>query len=189
MRRYLCRIAINVFRSPKTLHEVHHLLKRARESMLTGSLAVIRPIGRNAYRIVSLSTSKGYWKRGSAGLAIAFRKGDYDAVHYAYVSPKEMKCSCLYSTRIGAKADAILESLGMPPIASKYAMCKHVLAAIAYLCGTGSLSLRDGTLRNTLVKGLAVLYLAIEDIDRVKRSADLIKRVLGSGGDGESSSP
>ena len=172
----MTRLSISILASPRTLHEVHHLVRRARDVLATGCIVSVRPIGREAYRIVTLSSSRGYWKVG--GLALAVRKGDYEAIHYAMVSKRGFRCSCVYSIRMSARADAVLESLGLPMVGSKYSLCKHVLASIAVLSARGELDLRCREFKEALVKGLAVLYLAVEDADRVSRNVEVIKRIL-----------
>lgn len=148
----------------------------------------VRRMIKGSYRVVSISFSRGYWKRGGLGLAIARR--DYEALHYAYVSPEEVKCSCMYSIRKAARADRVLRELGMPEVASKYALCKHTLAAIAKLVALNEIDLRKTDLKKLLLRCTAVTFLFVEPLDRARERREIIRRALfGSYGGGESSSP
>ncbi|NPA96298.1 MAG: hypothetical protein GXO32_01695 [Crenarchaeota archaeon] len=172
----MLRESLDLFRSPRLAHEAHMLVKRARDVLTTGCIVAIRPIGRNSYKIVSLSLSKGYWKAG--GVALALRRGDYESIHYALVSPRGFRCTCSNSIRTSSRADAVLERLGLAPTASRFVLCKHVVAALAKLCSMGVISLRSKEVRLSVLRGLGVLYLAIEDPERVRKSAELIKRLF-----------
>ena len=172
----MLRVSTTVLRSPATTHEIHVLCKRAREVLLVNGLTSIRPISRDAYRVVSISVSRGYWK--GDGFALALIRRDYDAVHYGYVSKDGVKCSCIYSVRKAARADNALKAVGMPEVASRYALCKHTLAALAKLVALGELSLRDERFRRTLVRCTLITYLFVEPIDRIRSASQVIKRIL-----------
>jgi len=55
MRSAMVRLAYRVFRSPKLVHEVHVLSKRARDVLLTRAIVSIRPLATGTFRAVAVS--------------------------------------------------------------------------------------------------------------------------------------
>jgi len=188
IRRVMLRVVDRLFPSARLRYEACQIVKRAREVANTNRIVRIRSVNSNAYRAIVLSTRREPITRvfipSIRSGYIALERGDYESIHFIDISPNMMRCTCLYSVYLSARADNTLQKLGvsMNPIAYRYTLCKHVVAVLATLLTYRAIDLREPWVRRGLIRGIAVLYLATESMDRIARCRDLvverIRRIL-----------
>lgn len=169
---YLYSLAERFFpRDARRLREyIARRVEGAREILLHPEerIAGVRRLAENAYMLTIVSSR--YAGRGVRLEPVAQKTLEgrvkllpprlEEAVYYVEIGPYALKCTCPDAVYASARADQRLASLGFPPQAYKYSLCKHILAGLALLWAENLIDPTRPPFDEALLRALVTVYLA-----------------------------